>query len=675
MRSTTAMAGKKKKGSKDNLAEIAFAALDDVGTHILICDRDLNITYANKASIKTLASVEAEIQKALPAFSVDRIVGSNIDSYHKFPERQRGILADSTNMPHKADIQIGPLTLELKVNAIMKEGEYVGNIVEWEEVSEKRQLERERKMFVTALESAGTNIMIADEEDNIVFANKSSIDTLRKVESDLRKVLPGFDVSKIIGSSIHKNHRDPDQIRRILSQIGPGDTRQAEIKPGNLIFDLRTRGIFDDKGEKIAHMVEWGNITGEKKAQAEVERMIKAASEGRLAERIDLSSFEGFYLTLAEGINQVLEAVMVPLDEAQLCLGSLAEGDLKTEMSGEYQGSFDKIKQSLNSAIQKLAQTLSLVQSSADSVLGGVTEISHGNDDLSQRTSEQASALEQTSSSMEEMTSTVKQNADNAKQANQLAVAARDVAQKGGEVTNRTIEAMTEVNKSSKKIVDIISVIDEIAFQTNLLALNAAVEAARAGEHGRGFAVVAAEVRNLAQRSATAAKEIKSLINESVQQVTDSSSLVNQSGKTLEEIVESVKRVTDVIGEISAASQEQSAGIDQINKAIMQMDETTQQNAALVEEATSTSHNIKGQTDDLINQVAFFKFDAVETPQQPEQETGSGGPRTVKPVPRAYAPAKPRPAARQPVAAGHRNGNGNGNGKSLRAEPDDFEEF
>ena len=221
---------------------------------------------------------------------------------------------------------------------------------------------------------------------------------------------------------------------------------------------------------------------------------------------------------------------------------------------------------------------------------------------------------------MEQMTSTIKQNADNSKQANQLAVTAREVAEKGGSVTDRAVEAMSEINKSSKKIADIINVIDEIAFQTNLLALNAAVEAARAGEQGRGFAVVASEVRNLAQRSATAAKEIKALINESVQKVGDGSELVNQSGQTLSEIVNSVKRVTDIISEISAASQEQAAGIDQVNKAVMQMDQSTQQNAALVEQTTSASQSMREQAGELLTQVEFFK---TEEEQRARQWTGS----------------------------------------------------
>jgi len=231
---------------------------------------------------------------------------------------------------------------------------------------------------------------------------------------------------------------------------------------------------------------------------------------------------------------------------------------------------------------------------------------------LSQRTEEQASSLEETASSMEELTSTVKQNADNAKQANQLAIGASDVAGKGGAVVNQVVGTMSSINESSRKIVDIISVIDGIAFQTNILALNAAVEAARAGEQGRGFAVVAAEVRNLAQRSASAAKEIKALIGDSVSKVEDGSKLVDKAGKTMQQVVDSVKRVTDIMSEITAASQEQSAGIEQVNQAITQMDEVTQQNAALVEEAAASAESMREQANELFSAVGVFKLEGAK---------------------------------------------------------------
>ena len=361
--------------------------------------------------------------------------------------------------------------------------------------------------------------------------------------------------------------------------------------------------------------------------------------------------------------------------EAKRVLGSLAQGDLTDQMTSACAGELEQIKVSLNSAISNLTTTLTTVRDAAESVTTGAEEITKGNEDLSQRTSEQASSLEETSSAMEEMTSTVKQNADNAKQANQLAIAARDVANKGGAVTTKAVEAMGEINKSSKKIADIITVIDEIAFQTNLLALNAAVEAARAGEHGRGFAVVAAEVRNLAQRSATAAKEIKGLINESIQRVTDGSELVDQSGKTLAEIVGSVKRVTDIIAEITAASQEQASGIDQVNKAIMQMDETTQQNAALVEEATSASQSMKEQAQALMRQVGSFKMTGSGRESHARSNAALA---THKPALTSFGAGK-KPQFKKPAApytrASEPIGVAAGNGQDRGQKDSEFEEF
>ncbi|MEC4889535.1 MAG: methyl-accepting chemotaxis protein [Nitrospira sp.] len=348
--------------------------------------------------------------------------------------------------------------------------------------------------------------------------------------------------------------------------------------------------------------------------------------------------------------------------EAQGVLGRLASNDLTEQMRGQYQGELAKIKDSINAVVHNLTQTMTTVREAVEAVTAGSEQISKGSEDLSQRTSEQASSLEETSASMEEMTSTVKQNADNAKQANQLASAARDTADKGGAVTTKAIEAMGAINQSSKKIADIITVIDEIAFQTNLLALNAAVEAARAGEHGRGFAVVAAEVRNLAQRSATAAKEIKGLINESIQRVNDGSELVDQSGKTLEEIVSSVKRVSDIIAEITAASQEQASGIDQVNKAIMQMDEATQQNAALVEETTSASQSMKAQAQELMRQVEAFKVN-MSGPGARGEGHGARVKAAAKPVAQKSAPRE------TPKPVGVASGNGHA------AKKDEFEEF
>ena len=383
-------------------------------------------------------------------------------------------------------------------------------------------------------------------------------------------------------------------------------------------------------------------------------------------------------ITTQKKAQQQLEACMA---EAQKSLGALAEGDLTSAMEGAYQGELETVKTSINGALANLSQTIAAVREAVEAVNNGAEEITKGNEDLSQRTSEQAAALEETSASMEEMTSTVKQNADNAKQANQLAIAARETADKGWAVTKRAVEAMGEINKSSKKIADIITVIDEIAFQTNLLALNAAVEAARAGEHGRGFAVVAAEVRNLAQRSATAAKEIKGLINESIQRVTEGSEYVNQSGATLDGIMTSVKRVTDIIAEMSAASQEQASGIEQVNKAVMSMDETTQQNAALVEETTSAAQSMRGLAKELRQQVEAFKIKQIENQHHAHAAVTQHVPR---PATRSLAASvkygrsassKKNASRERPHGEKELVDAGGSNGRDRRFKEAEFEEF
>ncbi len=296
-----------------------------------------------------------------------------------------------------------------------------------------------------------------------------------------------------------------------------------------------------------------------------------------------------------------------PLNKAIEIANTLAAGDLQTTITNEFSDEFGALINALKQTGINLRATVSDIRNSAELVRQASSEIASGNLDLSQRTEEQASSLEETASSMEELTSTVKQNADNAKQANQLSTNASNTALKGGQMMVKVVETMSSISDSSSKIANIINTINEIAFQTNILALNAAVEAARAGEQGRGFAVVATEVRNLAQRSATAAKEIKNLIHDSVEKVENGNNLVNEAGKTMEDIVSAVQQVTVIMSEITAASLEQSLGIEQINQAVTQMDEVTQQNAALVEEAAASAESLEHQAKDLIGSISIFK--------------------------------------------------------------------
>jgi len=359
----------------------------------------------------------------------------------------------------------------------------------------------------------------------------------------------------------------------------------------------------------------------------------------------------------------LIRAIVGPLNEAVAVANAVASGDLTSRIEVNSTNETGRLLQALKSMNDNLVDLVGKVRMGTDTINTASSEIASGNSDLSQRTEEQASSLEETASSMEELTSTVKQNADNARQANQLAAGASEVAVKGGAVVGQVVQTMSSINESSKKIVDIISVIDGIAFQTNILALNAAVEAARAGEQGRGFAVVATEVRTLAQRSAAAAKEIKELISDSVSKVEDGTRLVDEAGTTMDEIVSAVKRVTDIMAEISAASQEQSSGIEQVNQAVTQMDEVTQQNAALVEQAAAAAESMQEQAQELTQSVSTFRLSgdgsrstSVKRSNRPTTVTKlpSRGPATKKAAASSNANAASAPVSAQPrkVAAG-----------------------
>jgi methyl-accepting chemotaxis protein len=355
---------------------------------------------------------------------------------------------------------------------------------------------------------------------------------------------------------------------------------------------------------------------------------------------------------LARRIGARLKQTVAALQEI-----ALGEGDLTRRLEAKSGDEVGELAECFNTFMDKLHTIVAQVKGAAGYVAAASGQLSAASEGLSSGSQQQASSLEETAASLEEITGTVKQNAENAKQANQLAMNSRDIAQMGQEVVTAAVDAMGEITHSSKKIADIITTIDEIAFQTNLLALNAAVEAARAGEQGRGFAVVAAEVRNLAQRSAAAAKEIKDLIGDSVAKVQSGSELVNRSGKTLAEITGSVKRVTDIIGEIAAASQEQSSGIDQVNRAVTQMDQVVQSNAAQTEELTSTAQSLTAQADQLKALVARFKL-AEESSGREDQAPAA------KPL--------PEPLLNEPVARSERRPYANG---SALHNPQPFEEF
>lgn len=401
-----------------------------------------------------------------------------------------------------------------------------------------------------------------------------------------------------------------EQVAPVYRQILDGKAKNLKIENGGIVrtdFIGKIASLFRMTfGKRIAFYLSLPTLLLTSAAVAGWWNLTQAAVTPWLDNFIAAATISGVASMCLCGFV-IRQNTLKPLNKAIEIANTLAAGDLRTKFTNEYSDEFGNLIKSLAQMSINLRATVSDVRNSAEAVRQASSEIASGNLDLSQRTEEQASSLEETASSMEELTSTVKQNADNAKQADRLSINASDIAMKGGQMMKNVVNTMSSISDSSNKIANIISVIDGIAFQTNILALNAAVEAARAGEQGRGFAVVATEVRNLAQRSATAAKEIKTLIDDSVEKVGNGTKLVDEAGKTMSEIVTSIKHVAEIMSEITAASQEQSTGIEQVNQAVVQMDDVTQQNAALVEEAAASAESLKQQARDLAGAISIFK--------------------------------------------------------------------
>ncbi|MFZ3019290.1 MAG: nitrate- and nitrite sensing domain-containing protein, partial [Gallionella sp.] len=398
-------------------------------------------------------------------------------------------------------------------------------------VREAQRVSDEALRVRSALDDATANVTIADINGKIIYINRTAQRMFKDNEDAIRKEIPHFDAEKIMGSNIDSFHKDSAHQQAMVAQLT--GLHKATIRIADRTFKLTVIPVSNEKGQRIGTAVEWQDATLELKIESEVRTIVEAAKNGDFTRRIDLSDKEGFMRELSQNVNGLVETSDKGLQEVARMLEALARGDLTERIVNDYQGTFGQLRDDSNATAEKLGQIIREIKDATDTINTASQEIASGNSDLSQRTEEQASSLEETASSMEELTSTVKQNAENAKQANQLAIGASDVAIKGGAVVHEVVTTMDSINESSRKIVDIISVIDGIAFQTNILALNAAVEAARAGEQGRGFAVVAGEVRNLAQRSAAAAKEIKTLIGDSVEKVEGGSKLVAQAGQTM----------------------------------------------------------------------------------------------------------------------------------------------
>ncbi len=519
------------------------------------------------------------------------------------------------------------------------------------DVNESRRVANEALRIQIALDNVATSVMIADNDRQIIYMNRSIEEMFKIAENDIRKDLPNFNRTALKGSNIDSFHKNPAHQKQLLANFT--STHRAEVVIGGRTFALAANPVINQNGERLGSVVEWNDRTLEVAAEKEIATIVEGAVLGDFSRRMDMTGKTGFFRQLGDGMNKLTQTSEASLNEVVRVLGALAKGDLTEKITNEYHGTFGRLKDDSNTTVEQLTEVIGHIKEAADTINTASKEIASGNTDLSQRTEEQASSLEETAASMEELTATVKQNAENAKQANQLASGASDIAIRGGEVVGQVVDTMSSISESSKKIVDIISVIDGIAFQTNILALNAAVEAARAGEQGRGFAVVASEVRNLAQRSAAAAKEIKTLINDSVDKVKVGTDLVDKAGKTMDEVVSSVKRVTDIMAEISAASVEQSSGIEQVNQAITQMDDVTQQNAALVEQAAAAAESLEEQAQQLSGLISTFRLageTAARTGQRALAQSTHGARRQIEQPAHKVVKATPKAGKVQPKA-------------------------
>ncbi len=458
-----------------------------------------------------------------------------------------------------------------------------------------------------ALDRVSANIMMADSDGIITYANTSIAGMFKTAEADIKKALPHFSADGLIGKSFDVFHKDPTHQRRIIAGLNSPYTGMAQA--GRRTFKVIANPVVGRHGDRLGTVIEWRDLTDELAIETEIKQMVDAAVRGDFNRRIELKGKSGFFLAVSEGINRLSVNVAEVAEDLAGVLEGLSQGDLSRRMDKHYEGIFHRLKDDYNATAEKLSEIVRRINEAAASIAQASREVADGSLDLSERTEQQASSLEETAASMEQISATVRSNADNAQQVTSVAHEARSAAERGGMVATSAVEAMRHIEASSQKIADIIGVIDEIAFQTNLLALNAAVEAARAGDAGRGFAVVAQEVRNLAQRSAQASKEIKALILDSGAQVRDGVELVRSAGDSLTDIVAGISRVADLVTEIARATTEQATGLDEVNTAIAQMDEMTQKNAALVEESAAASRSLEEQAGHLREQMAFFALD------------------------------------------------------------------
>ncbi len=475
-------------------------------------------------------------------------------------------------------------------------------------LTHEREIAAENARVRSALEVASAGVMIADASNTIVYVNPAVQATLIDAEDDLRARMPSFRAREVLGKPFDVFHARPEHQRAVVGALA--GIHRARIQVGRRHFELAANPILDAAGQRIGTVLEWLDRTADTELQEELRRVVAAAGAGDLDVRLHADAEDPRFAQIAGSINGLLEATSAAITEVQASMSALSNGDLGYRAEARLDGAFGQLLEDSNRTAGELGEVVGRIQQAAGAITEAAGEIAAGNDDLSRRTEQQAASLEETAASLEELTSTVRATAENARRAAERSQHSERVAAEGSRAMAEVVQTMEGIEQVSRRVADITSTIDGIAFQTNILALNAAVEAARAGDQGRGFAVVAGEVRALAQRSAQAAKEISALIAESVEQVTHGSRQVHAAGDTIDGIMASAREVAAIVADISAATHEQTRGIEQVNQTVTMMDQVTQQNAALVEEASAAAASMAEQARAMQEVVAVFRLES-----------------------------------------------------------------
>ncbi len=595
-------------------------SIDNSTAAFTFADSNRRVTYMNKAAKALWEKMAEHIQEEHAEFSVESMIGSPIIQYLE-NEDDKQKFSSVLKTPETFDLSMHQMHLTVTIVPVYTDnGEYIGRMTQWQDRTAESIAEKEVMRLVD--EAVAGNL--SQRVDVAILPQGFIRETGVGINQILDAVINPLNVAAQYVEDIAKGNipakitddynGDFNAIKNNLNQCI--DAVNALIADAQLLANAAVAGELSTRAEAANHHGDFRKIV--EGVNATLDAVIKPLnvaakyvddiSKGNIPEKIT-DTYNGDFNKLKENLNTCVDAVNKLVADANMLSDAASDGRIETRADvTQHQGDFRKVVEGVNNTLDLIVAPIIAVKEAIDTITTAANEISTGNNDLSSRTEQQASSLEETAASMEELASIVKQNADNAKQASQLAISASQVAIKGGEVVGNVVSTMSAINDSAQQIEAIISVIDGIAFQTNILALNAAVEAARAGEQGRGFAVVAGEVRNLAQRSATAAKEIKELITDSVSKTTEGTQLVSGAGTTMDEVVASVQKVADIISEISAASVEQSTGINQVNEAVTNIDEATQQNAALVEEAAAAAESLVEQAVQLSDVVSVFKL-------------------------------------------------------------------